>query len=105
MFGRQSKESQSEVKLEDLVVPPTAEPAEPVIIETTEKSELVITVEKISRVVTPYFIVIVGLVLNDSNGLIGSLLILIGIFSLLKISLKDIAVLFEWIKEFFGLDK
>lgn len=72
---------------------------------TTEQSELVNSVEKISRIVSPYFVVLVGLALYKNNFLIGGILIIVGILSLFKVSTKDIAVFFEWIKNFFGLEK
>lgn len=69
-----------------------------------EKSELVNTVEKISRIVSPYFIVVVGLSLYEKNFLLGTILILLGILSLLKITPKDVATFFEWSKSFLGLN-
>ena len=72
---------------------------------TSEQSELVNTVEKISRIVSPYFVVLVGLALYENNFLIGGILIIVGILSLFKVSTKDIAVFFEWIKNFFGFEK
>jgi hypothetical protein len=71
-------------------------------IATEPDSELVSTIEKISRIVSPYFVVVVGLALYDSNFLIGTILILVGILSLLKVSTKDVATFFEWIKNFLG---
>jgi hypothetical protein len=70
-----------------------------------EKSELVIAVEKISRIVSPYFIVIVGLSLYENNFLIGTILIVVGILSLFKVSTKDVAKFLEWLKNFLGLSK
>ncbi len=64
--------------------------------------ELINTVEKISRVVSPYFIAIVGLSLYGDNFLIGTILIGIGILSLLKVSTQDLAAFFAWIKNFLG---
>ncbi|AFZ37798.1 hypothetical protein Sta7437_4329 [Stanieria cyanosphaera PCC 7437] len=71
--------------------------------ELEEKSELVLAVEKISRIVSPYFIVVVGLSLYEKNFLIGTILIVVGILSLLKISANDVARFFEWFKDFLGL--
>jgi hypothetical protein len=73
---------------------PNQEPAQ-------ENSELVNTVEKISKIISPYFIVIVGLFLYDNNFLIGTTLIAIGILSLLKVSLQDIIDVIEDIKNIF----
>ncbi len=55
-----------------------------------EESPTVKLVEKISSILSPYFIVIVGLYLYDRNFIFGNILILIGILSLLKISYDDI---------------
>ncbi|MDJ0570546.1 MAG: hypothetical protein QNJ53_16085 [Pleurocapsa sp. MO_192.B19] len=66
------------------------------------KNELTLTVEKISRIVSPYFVVVVGLALYKNNFLIGTILIVVGIFSLLKISTKDIGNFLDWLKSFLG---
>lgn len=65
-------------------------------------SELVTTVEKISRIASPYFIAIVGLSLYEENFFLGTILISVGILSLLKVSAKDVAVFLEWLKDFLG---
>lgn len=71
--------------------------------EIIEDKEVVYTVERISRIVSPYFIAIVGLTLYKDNFLIGTILILVGILSLLKVSTKDVGNFLEWLKNFFGL--
>ena len=71
-------------------------------LSSESNSELVSTVEKISRIVSPYFVVVVGLALYENNFLIGKILILVGILSLLKVSTKDVATFLEWIKNFLG---
>lgn len=72
-------------------------------LELEEKSELVLAVEKISRIVSPYFIVIVGLSLYENNFFIGTILIVVGILSLSKVSANDVAKFFYWLKDFLGL--
>ena len=118
MFGKPSREPQKpemedlqDIKLspppislnapsqQDTVLQPKSKTA------TTEESELVNTVEKISLIVSPYFIVVIGLALYENNFLIGTILIAIGILSLLKVSVKDVTVFLEWTKNFFGLGK
>lgn len=64
--------------------------------------EVVTVAEKISGILSPYFIVIVGLYLYKDNFLIGFTLITIGVFSLLNISLKDIGRWIEGILSFLG---
>ena len=71
--------------------------------EIVEDKELVSTVERISRIVSPYFIAIVGLALYENNFLIGTILIVVGILSLLKVSTNDVGNFLEWLKKFFGL--
>ncbi len=66
-------------------------------------SELVNNVEKISRIIAPYFVVVVGLSLYDDNFLIGGVLIIVGILSLFKVSLQDITKAFNSVKNFLGL--
>jgi len=63
-----------------------------------EQIQTVKLVEKISGILSPYFIVIVGLYLCDRSFLIGFIFILIGILSLLKVSVKDILGLVDKIK-------
>ncbi len=65
--------------------------------------EIVNVVEKISGIISPYFIAIVGLYLYDRNTIIGFLLITVGLISLLKITLKDLDELVTKIKNFFSL--
>ncbi|GAB4526138.1 MAG: hypothetical protein Tsb0014_06090 [Pleurocapsa sp.] len=117
MFGKSPREPQKPEtpNLQDIKLTPPSSPkdlnsqqdtllqTESEITPVVEDSDLVHTVEKISRVVSPYFIVVVGLSLYDNNFLIGTILIVVGILSLLKVSTKDLAVFFEWIKNFFGL--
>ena len=111
MFGRQPKETEKfkQSDLEDVIISRTATPKNPpeeIEIETEldlEKAQLVGTVEKISRIISPYFIVIVGWSLYEKNFLIGTILIIIGILSLLKVSARDVAVFFEWLKSFLGI--
>ncbi|AFZ47722.1 hypothetical protein Cyast_1766 [Cyanobacterium stanieri PCC 7202] len=67
-----------------------------------EQIQTVKLVEKISSILSPYFIVIVGLYLSDDSFLIGFVLIVIGILSLLKISLQDIVALIEKAKNSIG---
>lgn len=66
--------------------------------KTTESVQIV---EKISTIISPYFIVIVGLFLADSNFLIGITLVLVGVFSLLKLSWQDIQTAIEKVSAFF----
>ncbi len=117
MFGKPPREPQPQppekLELKDIKlspeIPSQIDRQQDTIIQSeldsivnAENSELVNTVEKISRIVAPYFVVIVGLSLYDNNFLIGTILIIIGILSLLKVSTKDLATFFEWLKNFFG---
>lgn len=77
----------------------TSQAAEPEV----ANSELVNNVEKISRIISPYFIVVVGLSLYDDNFLIGGILIILGILSLFKVSLQDVSQAFNSVKNFLGL--
>jgi hypothetical protein len=70
--------------------------------EELQQPEVVNIVEKISKIASPYFIVVVGLSLYQNNFFIGTILILVGIFSLLKISSQDVAKFLAWFKSFLG---
>ncbi len=67
--------------------------------------EVVNNVEKISRIVSPYFIVLIGVALYRENFLIGTVLIGMGMLFLLKVSTKDIGKFFNWTKKFLGFDE
>lgn len=81
---------------EKLILSPESDLAQP---------EVVNIVERISKIITPYFIVIVGLYLYDDNFLIGILLVAIGIAALLNASTKNAKSLWESTKQFLGLDR
>lgn len=66
-----------------------------------KQTESVQMVEKVSGILSPYFIVIVGLFLADSNFLIGIALVFVGVFSLLKLSWQDVQTAIEKITAFF----
>ncbi len=117
MFNKQPQEPKEQEKTDldflDLVV----SPAKNEMTETQreendwaiddpneEKSIALSNVEKISTILSPYFIVIVGLTLYENNFLIGTLLIVLGILSLLKISYQDVGKFFQWLKKIFGLN-
>ena len=112
MFGKSPREPQkptmSDLKDIKLSPPTTADltPPQDTLLQTkeiTEDRELVSTVEKISRIVSPYFIAVVGLALYENNFLIGTILIVVGILSLLKVSTNDVGNFLEWLKNFLGL--
>ncbi|MCW6037349.1 hypothetical protein K4A83_13860 [Spirulina subsalsa FACHB-351] len=62
-------------------------------------SALVNTVSQLSGIVSPYFIVLVGLYIYNSNFWIGIILVGVGIVSLFKISLSDVERWIESIKK------
>jgi hypothetical protein len=114
MFGKSPREPQkptmSDLQDIKLTPPPTStnlnSPQNTLLqkeTEAVETNELVSTVEKISRIVSPYFVVVVGLALYDNNFLISTILIIVGILSLLKVSTKDVGNFLEWLKGFLGL--
>ncbi|MFM2314644.1 MAG: hypothetical protein RLZZ04_3920 [Cyanobacteriota bacterium] len=111
MFGKSPREPQKPTMsdLKDIKLsPPTANltPPQDTLLQTeeiTEDKELVSTVERVSRIVSPYFIAIVGLALYENNFLIGTVLIVVGILSLLKVSTNDVGNFLEWLKNFLGL--
>jgi hypothetical protein len=74
---------------------------QPTMNKTDDAPESVKVVEKISQIISPYFIVLVGLFLYDNNFLIGTTLIFIGIFSLLQLSWQDLQNLVNKIIGFF----
>ncbi len=72
--------------------------------KSNNQPEVVNVVEKISNILSPYFIVLVGLFLYENNFFIGTLLIFVGIFSLLKLSWQDFNQAVTQIKNFFKSD-
>ncbi len=115
MFGKSPREPQkptmSDLKDIKLSPPPSVNVTSPqdTLLQAenivVEQNELVSTVEKISRIASPYFVAIVGLSLYENNFLIGTILILVGILSLLKVTTKDVGDFLEWLKNFLGLGK
>lgn len=112
MFGKSPREPQKPTMsdLTDIKLSPPAPvnltPPQDTRLQTEEilaEKELVSTVEKVSRIVSPYFIAIVGLALYENNFLIGTILIVLGILSLLKVSTNDVGNFLEWLKSFLGL--
>ena len=120
MFGKSPREPQKPTMsdLKDIkLTPPTTTnapsdqrvnltPPQDTLLQTEEiieDKELVSTVERISRIVSPYFIAIVGLALYESNFLLGTIFILVGVLSLLKVSTNDVGNFLEWLKNFLGL--
>jgi hypothetical protein len=111
MFGKSPREPQKPTMsdLKDIKLSPPAtnlNPPQDTLLQTeeiTEDKELVSTVERVSRIVSPYFIAIVGLALYENNFLIGTVLIVVGILSLLKVSTTDVGNFLEWLKNFLGL--
>jgi hypothetical protein len=103
MFSKSNKQPNQTDNLEikDLMIKDSQMNKEPVSPEIDEdQPQLVKLVEKISAILSPYFIVIVGLYLYDNNFLFGSILILLGILSLLKVSYKDVQRWIEQVKGF-----
>ena len=112
MFGKSPREPEkptmSDLKDIKLSPPTTANltPPQDTLLQTeeiAEDKELVSTVERISRIVSPYFIALIGLALYENNFLIGTILIVVGILSLLKVSTNDVGNFLEWLKKFLGL--
>ncbi len=64
--------------------------------------DVVPLVEKVSGILSPYFIVLVGLFLYDRNALIGFILVAVGVLSLLKVSWQDLQKVIERVKAFFA---
>ncbi|MBL1210926.1 hypothetical protein [Geminocystis sp. GBBB08] len=105
MFSKNNPEKQSNnPKVEDLMINNTSESLKTELSEI-EQQPTVKLVEKISSILSPYFVVIVGLYLYDNNFLFGTILILVGILSLLKISYEDIGGWGEKIKSIFNQNK
>ena len=112
MFGKSPREPQKPTMsdLKDIKLSPPSSvnltPPQDTLLQTeeiTEDQELVSTVERISRIVSPYFIAIIGLALYESNFLLGTIFILIGILSLLRVTTNDVGNFLEWLKNFLGL--
>ncbi len=109
MFSKSSSEikKNNPLQVEDFIPQNTnfnqdEEPLNINLAEINEQPETVKLVEKISGILSPYFIVIVGLYLYDDNFFFGGILIIVGILSLLKVSYQDIVSWIDKIKRFFN---
>jgi hypothetical protein len=116
MFSRQPKDNQPqdpfpqpETKIQETVVPPANSSLEKPPELEVDKPEIVIIVEKLSSILSPYFIVLVGLYLYDNDSLFsflfGTILIATGVISILKISGRDINNFLESVKKTLGYDQ
>ena len=104
MFSKSNSEPQKNntPEIEDLMIPNPNLSEEKMTLESEpEQPQLVKLVEKISGILSPYFIVIVGLYLYDDNFLFGTILIVLGILSLLKVSYQEVGQWVEQIKSLF----
>ncbi len=111
MFGRQRQESENSELFPNNNPLPTEmslsdDTQEMIRVTASENQEgvdaspeVVTIVEKISGILSPYFIVLVGLFLYKSNVFLGTILILVGILSLLNISWQDMINLWEKIQK------
>jgi hypothetical protein len=95
LFSQESEQSEIDMAIND---------TESTLTNSHNQPEIVNVVEKISGILSPYFIVLVGLFLYENNFFIGTLLIFVGIFSLLKLSWKDLKILLDQIQKFFKSD-
>ena len=95
LFSQESEQSEIDMAIND---------TESTLTNSHNQPEIVNVVEKISGILSPYFIVLVGLFLYENNFFIGTLLVFVGIFSLLKLSWKDIKILLDQIQKFFQSD-
>jgi hypothetical protein len=95
LFSQESEQSEIDMAIND---------TESTLSNSHNQPEIVNVVEKISGILSPYFIVLVGLFLYENNFFIGTLLIFVGIFSLLKLSWKDLKILLDQIQKFFKSD-
>ncbi|MEC4805410.1 MAG: hypothetical protein SAJ12_18380 [Jaaginema sp. PMC 1079.18] len=86
---------------QDIVRPPESK----VSLTDASQPEVVTITAKISQIITPYFVVLVGLYLYDSNFLIGIILIALGIASLLNFSRQDLQKAIANFLEFIGITK
>jgi hypothetical protein len=108
MFGKPAKEpNPPEVKdLQEVMfsikqnLEPDQDKTDINLVETPTP-EVVTVVENISKILSPYFIVLVGLFLYDRNSFIGFLLVFTGVLAIFGVSLKDINKLFKEGKKFF----
>jgi len=95
LFSQESEQNEVDLAIDDTKL---------ALSKSSNQPEIVNVVEKISGILSPYFIVLVGLFLYENNFFIGTLLIFVGIFSLLKLSWKDLKTALDQIKNFFSSD-
>lgn len=86
---------------QDIVRPSNADAS----LAETNQPEVVTIAAKISQIVTPYFVVLVGLYLYEDNFLIGVILIGLGIASLLNFSGEDLKKAIASFLAFIGITK
>ncbi|ELR99294.1 hypothetical protein [Gloeocapsa sp. PCC 73106] len=109
MFSKEPQDfpPETKTKLQEPVLPTSNSPITKAT-DTVRSPEVVTVVEKISAVISPYFIVLVGLYLYDNDSwfsfLLGVVLIITGVLSILKISGNDLNNFWAWVKKTLGYD-
>jgi hypothetical protein len=72
-------------------------------ITSATQPEAVTVTEKISKILSPYFIVLVGLFLYDRNSFIGFILVAIGVLSILGFSWNNLPKTIAEIQKLLGV--
>ncbi|MBR8830255.1 MAG: hypothetical protein N5P05_003347 [Chroococcopsis gigantea SAG 12.99] len=101
MYNQPPEKPTPEIKdLPEIMFPPKPNLYSP--LNTEPAPESVKVVERLSGILSPYFIVVVGLFLYDRNFFLGFILIIVGILSILGIRWDNIKSAITEVKKFFG---
>lgn len=96
---------QSGLDLQSLQVPPTTDSARnPTSLSSRSqfKFEDIYVYERVSQILAPYFVVLVGLLIYDRNFILGTVLIIIGLLVLFKVTGEKVMAFVEEILRSFG---
>ena len=104
----ESKQNQQlgAIDLESIKLSPKSldhsQPASPLMSYSPLRNfDRIFLIERVSQVIAPYFITVVGLLLYKENFLLGTILLVIGVIVLFKITFTKIAVFVESVKSVF----
>ncbi|MFP4007510.1 MAG: hypothetical protein ACLFV6_05795 [Spirulinaceae cyanobacterium] len=100
-----TEEQKSEFQTWETIIESEKKSPPPVPMTVENQPEVVTIAAKISQIITPYFVVLVGLSLYDDNFLIGVILIGLGVASLLNFSGEDLKKAIASFLNFIGITK
>ncbi|MGF1479517.1 MAG: hypothetical protein ACFB4I_08505 [Cyanophyceae cyanobacterium] len=100
----QTPKQQTGVDLQSMQVPPKSDWAQLSSQPNLRNFEIVYICERISQIVAPYFVMTVGVLMYNKNFLLGTVLVVIGLLVMFKITWEKLMVFVNELLKSFGAD-